>query len=78
MLENDSQLEDLFNQLFNGAIPFNYLSIDEIAYYLLSKKEISSLQLMKFLSLHSQIFQLEIKRLDETIAKILVEIHSKS
>ena len=65
MLENDSQLEDLFNKLFNNKIPLSYSVINEIAYYLLSKKEIPSLQLMKFLSLHSQIFQLEIKRIDE-------------
>jgi hypothetical protein len=70
MLENDSQLEDLFNKLFNDEIQMSYSVIDKIAYYLLSKKEIPSLQLMKFLSLHSRIFQLEIQRIDKKIEEL--------
>ena len=65
MIENDNQLEDLFDKVFRDKIQLSFSVIDKIAYYLLSKKEIPSLQLMKFLSLHSQIFQLEIQRLDK-------------
>ena len=65
MLESDTQLEDLFNKISRDEIPLSYSVIDKIAYYLLSKNEIPSLQLMKFLSLQYRIFKLEIQRIDE-------------
>ena len=73
MLENDSQLEDLFNKLSNDEIQISYSEINKIAYYLLSKKEIPSLQLMKFLALHSRIFQLEIQRIDKKIIELSIK-----
>ena len=48
MLENDIQLEDLFNKISRDEIPPSYSVIDTITYYLVSKKEIASLQLIKF------------------------------
>lgn len=67
MIENDSQLEDLFNKIFNDEISTSFSEIDKIAYYLLSKKEIPSLQLMKFLSVNKKIVQLQIQRIEEKI-----------
>lgn len=70
MIENNNQLEDLFNKISSDEIQLSYSVIDKIAYYLLSKKEIPSIQLMKFLSLHYRISKLEIQRLDKTIGKV--------
>ena len=69
MLENDSQLEDLFNKLSNDEIPLSFSEIDKITYYLLSKKEIPSLQLMKFLGVHNRLVQLQIQQIEEKITK---------
>jgi len=65
VIRNDGELEDLFNNLFNDEIQLSHSEIDKIAYYLLSKKEISSIQLMKFISLFYRIFKLELIKIQE-------------
>jgi len=67
MLENDIQFEDLINKLSNDEIPLSDSEINKIAYYLLSKKEIPSLQLMKFLGVHNRLVQLQLQRLEKKI-----------
>ena len=65
IIKNDVELEDLFTKLFNDEIQLSHSRIDKIAYYLLSKKEISSLQLMKFISVFYRIFKLELMKIQE-------------